>query len=152
MRSTRLVQIAAEAEGLRLRTKFSRIGRQIAFGAVAALFAVLAIVLLHVVSFQAILIALGPGDWMPVAAAGIMFAIDLLMCALFVVLAARGGESAVEQEALQVRQQAVHQMGEVLSMAVLLRPFMRYLPRRGVYGLILATLTARFLGSSGRKL
>jgi hypothetical protein len=29
---------------------------------------------------------------------------------------------------------------------------MRYLPRRGVYGLILATLTARFLGSSGRKL
>ncbi len=123
---------------------------RIALGAIAALFLVLTIVLIHVASFQAIVIALGPDTWTPVFASGIMVAIDLLLMILFAVLAARGGPDSVEAEALEVRQQAVRQLGEAFSMAMLLRPFLKYLPRRGVYGLILATLTARFLGG-GKK-
>lgn len=151
MRTTRLVQIAAEAEGLRLRRKVRRAGVRVALGGVAAVFAVLAIVLLHVVSFQALVIAFGPGMWTPIFASGVMFGVDLLLMIVFAILAARGGPDAVELEALEVRQQAVRQLGEAVSMVVLLRPFMKYLPRRGVYGLVLATLTARFLGAAGGK-
>lgn len=150
MRATRLVQIAAEAEGLRFRRRARRAAVRAGYGVVAAVFALLILFLLHVASYEALLIAFQPATWAPVYAAFIMIGVDIVFAGVFGYLASGGKPDPVAEEALTVRKQALAQLGEAVTMMSLLRPLMRYLPRRGVYGLVLATLTARFLGAKGR--
>lgn len=118
------------------------------FGAVAAVFALGALILLHVVGYTAMVPSLTP-----LQASLVLLAIDVVIAAVFGILAARGAPDAVEQEAKLVRDQAIAEMRESMAVATLVGPVGRLagraLGRKHMYGLTLAALTARFL--TGRK-
>jgi hypothetical protein len=134
MRTVRLARIAAEAEALRLR----RIARRTAFRAVYAVilvvFAVAALTMVHVTGWLYAARNLGP-----VTAALIVLGVDVVLCIIFGVLAARSSPDRIEQEALQVRQTAVHQIGQGFALMMMLQPVARRARAGGVLGRLLAT-------------
>ena len=133
---------------LRIKRLVRRQVFRAAFGAVAAVFALGALILLHVVGYTAMVPSLTP-----LQASLVLLAIDVVIAAVFGILAARGAPDAVEQEAKLVRDQAIAEMRESMVVATLVGPVGRLagraLGRKHMYGLTLAALTARFL--TGRK-
>ena len=148
MRTTDLARVAASAEVLRIKRLVRRQVFRAVFGAVALVFALGVLVLLHVVGYNAMVPSLTPLE-----ASLVLLALDLAIAAGFGVLAARGGPDAVEQEAKLVRDQAIVEMRESMAVATLVGPVGRLAGRafgkKHMYGLTLAALTARFL--TGRK-
>lgn len=142
MRPLRLVRIAAEAEKLHVQALLGRVTRQGAMGVVAAVFGLFALGFLHGIGYLALRFALSP-----IASASVMFGIDVLLAAILGVVAVRGGESAAEREAREVRQQALVQLRNATAMYSVMAPLGRIMGKRGVYGMTLAALTARFLSS-----
>jgi hypothetical protein len=140
MQTARLVRIAAEAERLRWQRHARRLVIRAIYGVIAGFFALTAIGVLHVVGYIALRL-----QFTPIIAAAIIFGVDAVLAIIFAVIASRGGPDEVEQEALAVRQKAVAQIGETLAMVSLVRLAARTLGKRGVYGMGLAALTARFL-------
>ena len=110
MRTVELAKVAIAAEALRLR----RIARQqairAAFGGVAAVFALAALVALHVVAWTAIRPHLSP-----LVTALILLAFDVVVCAVFGIMAVRGIPDPVEAEAKALRTQAVEEMKRSLT-------------------------------------
>jgi hypothetical protein len=122
MRSLRLIEIAAEAEALRLRRQVCVYGRSAAFYAVAALFGIATLVLLHAAAFMAIAEAKGP-----MAATLWLAAFDAIaMLALFLI--GRRRPDPIAAEALTMRRQAVAELrrtslfGEALTLLRWRRP------------------------------
>lgn len=111
MRAVELAKVAASAEALRLRRMARRQGLRAAFGAVAAIFAVAVLVALHVVGWHLL-----AGYVTPVQASLILLVVDVVIMAVFGVLAMRDTPDAIEQEALAIRQQAVIDMKASLTM------------------------------------
>ena len=105
MRAVELAKIAATAEALRLRRIVRRQGIRAAFGAVAGIFAVAVLVVLHVVGWHSLL-----GHVTPVQASLIILAVDFVIMVVFAILAIRDAPDPIEQEALAIRQQAVIDM------------------------------------------
>jgi hypothetical protein len=101
MRSLRLLEIAAQAEALRLRRGASGMARGVAFQAVALLFGLVSLGLLHAAGW--IWIA---GRHEPLTAALVLAGIDLLLAGLALLLA-RPRHDAVAAEALRVRQESL---------------------------------------------
>jgi hypothetical protein len=102
VRSINLLKIAAEAELLRLRALIRRQVRRGVFGAVAAVFAVVVLELAEVAGWQALRLKV-----QPIPATLIVLGVNLSIAAVFGVLAARSAPSHAEQEALEVRRQAL---------------------------------------------
>ncbi len=148
MRTTDLARAAASAEVLRIKRLVRRQVFRAVFGVVAAVFAVGALILLHVVGYTALVPSLTPLE-----ASLVLLAIDVVIAALFGVLAARGAPDAIELEAKLVRDQAIAEMRESVAISALVGPVGRMagrtLGKKHMYGLTLAALTARFL--TGRK-
>jgi hypothetical protein len=142
-RSVRLVRVAAQAEGLRLRRHGRRLVVRAALGAVACLFAVLALAVAHIAGFLALLPVLSR-----VPAALVVLGVDVVIALVLGFLATRGGADEIEREAREVRDRALEQLKEKLAFFTLFAPLSRMMGKRGVYGMTLAALTARFL--SGR--
>ena len=148
MRAVELAKVAASAEALRLRRIARRQGMRVAFGAVAGVFAVAVLVVLHVVIWHLL-----AGHVSPVIASLILLAIDAVVVAIFGVLAMRNVPDAIEQEALAIRQQAVIDMKASLTMlgmvssiaGVALRSTARHGVRRGATS-ALSSLAGRLLG------
>lgn len=140
MRTIRLARIAAEAETLRLRHIATRTAYRGVYGVIAAVFAVAALVLLHVLSW-----AYASRYFGPITAAWIVLGVDVLLAAIFGLLASRSGPDPVEQEAVQVRQTALHQIGQTFALAMLLRPIARRARVGGVVGRLFATGIDLFL-------
>lgn len=124
MRSVELAKVAAAAETLRLRRIASRQGMRAAYGAGAAVFAIGALVLIHVVIFQ----VLTPWLVAPIWASVILLAIDLIAAGVLYTMARSNAPDAIETEALEVRRQAVAELrkattfmalaGETVSLAL----------------------------------
>jgi len=118
------------------------------FGVVAAVFALGALILLHVVAYTALVPSLTPLE-----ASLLLLAIDVAIAAVLGILAARDTPDPVEQEAKLVRDQAIAEMKESMAVTALVGPVGRLagrtLGKKHMYGLTLAALTARFL--TGRK-
>ena len=102
MRSTNLLRIAVEAELLRLRTMMGRQGRRAAFGVIGFVFGVAVLVLAETVSWQALRLYVAA-----MTATLILLGVNLVITAVFGLLAARSSPSQTEREALRVRQQAL---------------------------------------------
>jgi hypothetical protein len=140
MRATELARAAAEAEGLRLKLLARRQVSRIVYGAIALVFLVAVLAVLHVLAYiglrtrfdelYALLIVLGG---------------DVVLLLVFALLAAFSSPGALEREALELRQAAVSQLGASVTSLMVLRPLLGLLPRRGLYSLVLAGLTARHL-------
>ena len=114
MRAVELGKVAAAAEKLRLQRLVLRQAWQIAFYAAAAVFAVAAFVLLHVVAYNLLV----PG-LTPLQASLVLLAADLVLAGIFVVIARRDRPDAVEEEAQLIRQQALAEMRSALTVTAL---------------------------------
>jgi len=148
VRTTDLARAAASAEVLRIKRLVRRQAFRAVYGLVAAVFALGALILLHVVGYTAMVPALTPLE-----ASLVLLAIDVAIAAVLGTLAARGAPDPVEHEAKLVRDQAIAEMRESMAVGALVGPVGRLagrtLGRKHMYGLTLAALTARFL--TGRK-
>lgn len=143
MRTTRLARLAAEAEILLIRREIRTAIRRAVFGVVAGIFALSALGLLHLVGYEALR---QYGQLPQVASAGIVLAVDIVMALIFLLLANGAMTDPVAAEARLIRDQSLVQIKDTLTMAALLKPAGRLLGRKHIYGLVLAGLTARFLG------
>ena len=114
------------------------------FGVIAAVFLVGALVLLHVVGFEALAPYLTP-----IEDSAVLLGVDVLLVVLFGVLAARGAPDAVETEARLLRDQSLSGIKESLALATLIGPVgklaARAVGRKRATGLTLAALAATFL-------
>ena len=102
MRSVNLLKVAFDAELLRLRAMMARQGRRAAFGAVALIFALAVLALAEVLGWLALRLR-----FESIPATAILLGTNLVIAAVFGVLAARSSPGHTEQEALRVRRQAL---------------------------------------------
>ena len=105
MRAVRLLQVAAEAEILRLRYMLRRHGMRAAFAALAVVFGLSVLMLVDVAGWQVLRLYVAP-----IYATLILLGINLLITLVFVALAARSSVSSPEREALMIRQRALQEV------------------------------------------
>ena len=144
MRTLRLVNIAASAEGLALRRQARRLAIQAAMAAVAAIFVLYALASAHVAGYFALLMI----PLRPLYASLILLGIDIVIVAIFAIIAMRSRPDKIELEARQVREQARQQLVLTAATAGALAPVARMLGLRHVSGLVIGALAARYLTRS----
>ena len=115
MRAVNLAKVAAEAEILRIRHLLKRQGMRAAFGLVAVLFATGVLVLAHVAGWQVLRLYVPP-----IYTTLILLGVDLVVAAIFGILAARSSPSGAEREALAIRQRALHEARNSLALGALI--------------------------------
>ncbi len=146
MRTTRLAKLAVQAEILLIRREMRTYIRRAIYGAVAAVFALLLLGVLHVLGYMALRQYAG---LLPVPSAAIVLVVDLVMAVVFGLLASGAMNDPVAEEARLLRDQSLAQIKDTLTIAAVLKPAGRMLGRKHIYGLALAAFTARFLGQRG---
>jgi hypothetical protein len=102
VRSINLLKLAFDAELLRLRAMMARQGRRAAFAAVAVIFSLVVLALAEATGWLALRHSVES-----IPATLILLGVNLVIAAIFGVLAARSSPSHTEQEALRVRRQAL---------------------------------------------
>ena len=120
MRVVELGRIIAQAEGLRMRRLGRRQAMRAVFGVVAAIFAIALLVSLHVAGALAL-----AGVVAAPYAALIVGGIDLVILAVFGILAARNAPDRIEAEAQEVSREARAQLAEAAVMSALILPVLR---------------------------
>jgi hypothetical protein len=131
MRTLRLARVAAEAEGLLLRRRLRGIAIRAGLAAVAGLFAVGALALLHVYAWLRLDPLWGPENT-TLAIAGFDAAVAIVV-ALF---ALRTPTDRIAASAAAVRDQALSEMRNVFTVTSMLKPltgilFEQWMMRRG---------------------
>ena len=134
---------------LRLRRLVHRQVFRAVWGAVAAVFLVAVLVMVHVLAYTIL------ANWLPpVWDAVALLGFDLVVAVLFGVLAARGAPDRLEAEAKVIRDQALAEMKESLAITALMSPLTRVVirsaGRKNLLGMTLAALATTFLGKSRR--
>jgi hypothetical protein len=102
VRSIKLLRLAADAELLRLRAMMARQGRRAAFAVIALIFALVVLALAEATGWLALRHRIAS-----IPATLILLGVNLVIAAIFSVLAARSSPGPTEQEALRVRRQAL---------------------------------------------
>jgi hypothetical protein len=115
MRAVNLAKVAAEAEILRIQHMLKRQGMRAAFGLAALIFALGVLVLAHVAGWQVLRLYVPP-----IYATLILLGVDLVVAAIFGILAARSSPSGTEHEALSVRQRALREARSSLALGALI--------------------------------
>ena len=103
MRSVNLLRIALEAELLRLRAFAKRQGIRVAFGIVAAIFAVSVLATAEILIWQVARLYVDG-----IVATLILLGLNIVVTAMFVILAMRNTPSYQETAAETVRRDALH--------------------------------------------
>ena len=111
MRAVSLVKVATQAEILRIQHMLKRQGMRAAFGLAALIFVLGALVLGHIIGWQILRLYVSA-----IYASLIMLGVDLVIAAIFGLLAARSSPSREEHEALDLRRQALHQARSSLAL------------------------------------
>lgn len=101
MRTLRLLRVAAEAEGLRLRYMARRTAVRATLGVIALAFLIGAVVFTHIAAWSWLRLT-----WAELPTALMLAAADIVLAALLALLVARSSPGRVEAEALAVRQRA----------------------------------------------
>jgi len=122
MQPIRALQIAAEAEGLRLRTRAQRTAVRIAFAFIALVFLTAALVFLHLAGWYLLRLELA---WSQYVAAGAVAGVDLVLAVILLVLATRSTPGKVETDALEVRRRAMANFGNALAVSTVVIPVVR---------------------------
>jgi hypothetical protein len=142
-----LGRAAAAAEVLLLKRMVGRQVTRAVFGAVAAVFAVGVLILLHVVIYQALAPYLPP-----LARSAILLGIDLVIAIVCGVMAMSNTPDNIEIEAKLLRDQSLMAMKDSVMMTSLLGPVGtlagRIIGRKRATGLTLAALAATFLAGN----
>ena len=92
-----------------------RQGKRAAFGLVAVLFALGVLVLAHVAGWQVLRLYVPP-----IYTTLILLGVDLVIAAIFGILAARSSPSGAERDALAIRQRALHEARNSLALGALI--------------------------------
>jgi len=108
-------KIAAEAEAVRWEALAKRQGSRAAFGIGAAVFALGLLALINVTAYFLLRSVM-----QPVFASVIVLLVDLAVAAGLGVFALRSGPTQAEQDALEVRQRALHELEGAIAMSALL--------------------------------
>lgn len=148
MRSVELAKVAVAAEGLHLRRFARRQAMRVAYGAGAAVFGLAALVVLHFAIYIVLARWLGP-----IWAVFIVLLLDAVGAGVLGALAFSGKPDAVEQEARDVRAQALIELRRSLTAMSLaaevggavLRRRARTEARRSMAGTV-AMLVSRLIG------
>jgi arginine exporter protein ArgO len=111
MRAVNLLKVAARAEVLRLQHMMKRQGVRAAYGLIAAVFALGVLVLAHVAGWQLLRMYVDA-----LYSTLILLGIDLVLAAIFGLMAAKSSPSRAEREALDVRQRALSQARSALAL------------------------------------
>jgi hypothetical protein len=144
LRLVGLLRVAAQAEGLRWRRTGRGYAIQAVLGAIAAVFGLMLVLMLHAAAFAWLAPQQGP-----VVAALILAAGDLVLGALLGWLAVRRAEDPVAMEAERVRDDALRQVGDSAARAAMVLPLLRsQSARKGLFG---AALTAAVVGLIARR-
>jgi hypothetical protein len=114
MRAVKLAKAAAHAEKLRLQALAQRQARRAICGLVASVFAVGALAFGHVMAFLAVVPVLGP-LWTTV----LLLAFDLLVAVVLGTLAVLSKPGEIEAEAQRLKERALGQMRQDLTVAAL---------------------------------
>lgn len=144
MRLFSLLRLAAQAETLRWKRTGRGIAIQAALGVAAGLFGLMLLVMLHIAAL--IWLARDQGG---AGAALILAAVDLVIAGILGWLAARHSEDMVQVEAQRVRDDALRQVGDTASRAMMLAPLLR--SKSVKKGLIGAAVTAAVVGIISRR-
>jgi Na+/H+ antiporter NhaA len=123
IRPVSLARVAVEAEGVRLRAMAMRIVRHAVYAAIALVFLLGALVFAHVAAWYGIRTGL---ELTPIATAGVLGGIDLLIAIILGLLARRTTPSRLEREALQVRREAVANLRSAVNVTQVALPLLRY--------------------------
>lgn len=110
MRTVELAKVAAAAEALRLRRIARRQAVRAAYGVGAAVFGIAVLVVLHVVGWNALQPLLTPTQ-----ASLVVLAVDVVLAAGLGFMASRNTPDAIEIEAKAIREQAVIEMRQSLT-------------------------------------
>jgi hypothetical protein len=102
VRSINLLKLALDAEVLYLRAMLARQTRRAAFGSIALIFALVVLALAEIAAWQGLRLR-----FEAIPATLILLGVNLVIAAIFGILAARSAPGHAEQEALRVRQQAL---------------------------------------------
>ena len=102
VRSINLLKLALDAEMLRLRAMAARQGRRAAFGSIALIFALAVLALAEIAGWQGLRLRV---EAIPTTL--ILLGSNLVIAAVFGLLAARSSPGHAELEALRVRRQAL---------------------------------------------
>jgi len=141
MRAIKLAKVAAQAEKLRLQALAKRQVRRGIYGAVATIFAIGALALGHVVAFLAIVPSVG-SLWTSV----VLLAFDLLVAVVLGAVAALSKPGAIEAEAQRLKETALSQMRQDLTVAALVPALGLFVgSRRARGGALIAGLALRLL-------
>jgi hypothetical protein len=148
IRPLRLVRVAAKAQGLALRRQVAGAIRRAVLGAIAALFALGALIILHIIGY----LALGKyAHFEPIPAAAIVLGVDVVIAAIFGALASASATDPVLQEALRMRDDSLEQARQSLTLASMAAPLTRLLSDMGilraVFGLLRAAVRRPFRSS-----
>jgi len=143
MRTVRLARVAAQAEVLLVRRIVSGIVRRAIFGAVAAVFGIAVLVLVHVAAALALEQYAGLSALLSVA---IVLAVDLVVTVIFGLLAAGKVHDPVADEARRVRDLSIEQARASLTLAQMLAPATRMIAQTG-----LLRVLVRAAGTSLRR-
>jgi hypothetical protein len=131
MRTLRLARVAAEAEGLRLRTMAQRMVTRILVGLVALVFLAGVLVFVHVAIWYWLRLDFG---WNQISTAAILGGGDLVIAAVLGLMAARSSPGRIEREALELRRRAWISARSTLAISAALTPALRlglrYMRRR----------------------
>ena len=144
MRTVDLGRTAAQAELLMIQRMVRRQAMRVVWGAVAAVFAIGVLIMLHVIAYTALAMVL-----QPLLDAAVLLGFDLLVMIVFVVFAVRGAPDAIEAEARAIRDQALTEMRESLAVSALLGPpgriAMRTIGRKKFWSMTVGALGRRLL-------
>ena len=145
MRLFRLLQLAAQAETLRWKRTGRGYAIQAGFGAGAAVFGLMMLVMLHLAAMA----WLAQTNLGPVGAALVVAAVDLVLAGLLGYLATRSGLDPVAVEAERVRDNALRQVGDQTARAAVILPVVRSASaKKGLFG---AAVTALLVGFIARR-
>jgi hypothetical protein len=140
MRAVKLAEVAAQAEKLRLQALAQRQVRGL-YGPVAAVFAVGALALGHLVAFLAIVPSLG-SLWTSL----VLLAFDLLVAVVLGAVAALSKPGEIEAEAQRLKEIALRQMRQDLTVAALVPALRLFVgTRRAREGALIVGLALRLL-------
>ena len=144
MRSVELARAAAQAEALYLRRMAQRQAIRGVFGAVAAVFGLAILVMVHVLIYVILI-----GYVSPPIAAIILLALDLVLAIVFAVLARRDEPGQIEQEAKLLRDQSLVELRSSLTLMSLAASatglVVRRRANRTIGGRVLGALASRVL-------
>jgi hypothetical protein len=139
MRTVRLARVAAQAEILLLRRYVSVAARRAMFGAVAAVFALGVLILLHVVAVMALE---AYASLPPIGAVAIVLGVDLALAIIFGLLASGSIADPIADEARRVRDQSIEQARQSLTLAAMLAPATRLVAQTGLLRMVVRALGA----------